>query len=108
MDDAQLMKGILEGCILAVIAQAETYGYGILQVMSAAGFHDLQEGTLYPILSRLEKRGFIACRREKSPLGPIRKYFSITPAGTQQLAAFLESYRTVTASAQKILFETGE
>lgn len=101
MDDTQLMKGILEGCILAVIARQETYGYEILQTLSRAGFHDLQEGTLYPILTRLEKKAYIACRRVKSDLGPIRKYFSITEAGEKQFSAFCESFQSVMEKDRK-------
>lgn len=103
MDDSQLMKGILEGCILAVIAQKETYGYEILQFLSEAGFPELQEGTMYPILTRLEKKGCISCRRAKSPLGPIRKYFTITPEGRQWLSDFKESYGRITECAGRIL-----
>lgn len=107
MEDTQLMKGVLEGCILAVIARKETYGYEILQILSKAGFQDLQEGTLYPILTRLEKKGCIACRKEKSPLGPVRKYFAITEEGKEWLASFLRNYEKVTRSAKQILTEEG-
>ncbi len=104
MEDTQLMKGILEGCVLAVIAEGETYGYEIISALMEYGFNDLQEGTLYPILTRMEKKGYIHCRRGKSPLGPVRKYFSITKEGMEWLAAFKESYKRVTKSAGKILF----
>ncbi len=78
MDDTQLMKGILEGCVLSVIARGETYGYEILTEMERVGFDDLGEGTLYPVLTRLDKNGYISCRKAKSPLGPIRKYYTNT------------------------------
>ena len=104
MDDTQLMKGILEGCILAVIARGETYGYEILQVLNEAGFNNIQEGTLYPILSRLEKKDSILCRKEKSPLGPIRKYFTVTSDGMKQLEDFRNSYKIITSNAKNILF----
>lgn len=107
MEDTQLLKGILEGCILAVIAREETYGYEILQILEKAGFEDLQEGTLYPILTRLEKKGYIFCRKAKSPLGPIRKYFTITKEGGKWLEDFRENYRKVTGNAKNILFEEG-
>lgn len=103
MEDTQLMKGILEGCVLAVIAQGETYGYEILQKLSDNGFAELGEGTMYPVLTRLEKKGYIACRKEKSPLGPIRKYYTITAAGLTYLEAFCESYRRITANADRVL-----
>ncbi len=104
MDDTQLMKGILEGCVLAVISRGETYGYEILNEMEKVGFDDLSEGTLYPVLTRLDKNGYISCRKAKSPLGPIRKYYTITATGKEHLGAFKINYKKVTDSAKKVLF----
>ncbi len=103
MEDSQLLRGILEGCVLAVIARGETYGYEILAELEKSGFENLLEGTLYPVLTRLEKKGLIACRKAKSPFGPIRKYYSITTDGQQYFDEFKESYEKITSSAQKIL-----
>ena len=105
MEDTQLLKGVLEGCVLGIIAQGETYGYEILSRLEAAGFEDLGEGTFYPIITRLDKNGYISCRKAKSPLGPIRKYYSITDEGISYLEAFKQSYERVTKNAFKILFE---
>ena len=103
MEDSQLLRGILEGCVLAVIARGETYGYEILAELEKGGFENLLEGTLYPVLTRLEKKGLIVCRKAKSPFGPIRKYYSITEDGKQYFEAFMDSYEKITSSAQKIL-----
>lgn len=103
MEDSQLLRGVLEGCVLAVIARGETYGYEILAELEKSGFENLLEGTLYPVLTRLEKKGLISCRKAKSPFGPIRKYYSITEAGKQYFEAFQKSYEKINASAQKIL-----
>lgn len=105
MDDTQLMKGILEGCVLGVIEKGETYGYEILSILEKCGFDTLGEGTLYPVLTRLDKNGFISCRKAKSPLGPIRKYYSITEQGMEYYKVFQENYKKVTAGANKVLFE---
>lgn len=104
MDDTQLMKGILEGCVLAIIEKGETYGYEILSEMEKVGFTDLGEGTLYPVLTRLDKNGYISCRKAKSPLGPIRKYYTITVIGIERLAKFKENYKKIAESAEKVLF----
>lgn len=104
MEDTQLMKGILEGCILEIIYRGETYGYEILSILEESGFEDVSEGTLYPVLTRLDKNGFISCRKAKSPLGPVRKYYSITENGQERLASFKENYRRIMASADSILF----
>jgi PadR family transcriptional regulator PadR len=105
MDESQLLRGILEGCVLAVIAQGETYGYEILAKLEENGFEAIFEGTLYPVITRLEKKELISCRKEKSPYGPIRKYYSITPLGKTTLDAFRESYRRINQAAEKTLFE---
>lgn len=108
MDDTQLMKGILQGCVLGIISEGETYGYEILTELDNKGFHELGEGTLYPILTRLEKSEFIICRKEKSPLGPIRKYYSITVLGMKWLEEFKFMYQDITSKANEILFRKGE
>ena len=106
MDDTQLMKGILEGCVLAIIQKEETYGYEILSSLENSGFENLGEGTLYPVLSRLDKNGYISCRKAKSPLGPIRKYYSITEEGKIYLENFKEVYQKVIHNANLVLFDT--
>lgn len=105
MEDTQLMKGILEGCVLGLIARGETYGYEILAELERYGFEELGEGTLYPVLTRLDKNGFIQCRKAKSPLGPVRKYYSITDSGKERLTGFRENYQKITEAAGRILFE---
>lgn len=103
MEEAQLLKGILEGCVLSIIARGETYGYEIHAELENCGFDNLLEGTLYPVLTRLENRGYISCRKEKSPYGPIRKYYSVTMDGKRYLDEFRISYEKITGSAQKAL-----
>ena len=103
MEESQLLRGILEGCVLAVIAEGETYGYEILARLEKSGFEALLEGTLYPVLTRLENKKLISCRKGKSPYGPIRKYYSITQAGKHALESFKANYEKITAAADAIL-----
>ena len=103
MDESQLLRGVLEGCVLGIIANGETYGYEILARLETAGFENLLEGTLYPVLTRLEKKGLISCRKAKSPYGPIRKYYSITTEGEQYFIEFKESYERITKASATIL-----
>lgn len=103
MNDTQLLKGILEGCVLKLISVKETYGYEIIDELNQYGFDDIQEGTLYPVLTRLEKRGYIICRIGRSPYGPKRKYYSITHNGQIYLNEFLNSYYKITKQADKLL-----
>lgn len=103
MEESQLLRGILEGCVLAVVAEGETYGYEILARLEKSGFESLLEGTLYPVLTRLEKKNLILCRKEKSPYGPIRKYYSVTDVGIQALEDFKANYEKITAAAEAVL-----
>ena len=64
---------------------------GILSLLGDNGFCDLGEGTLYPLLTRLNKNEYIFCRKAKSPLGPIRKYYTITLKG-EDIEEFCKSY----------------
>lgn len=93
MIPSQMLKGILEGCILKVISGSETYGYEISQKLQEYGFSGISEGTIYPLLLRLEKNGLIQAKYKASALGPKRKYFSVTDRGTSEMEAFLESFR---------------
>ena len=78
MISTQMLKGTLEGCVLAVIGQKETYGYEISEQLGKYGFGKVAEGTIYPLLLRLEKNGFIKAVFLDSERGPRRKYYSIT------------------------------
>ncbi|WP_350343155.1 PadR family transcriptional regulator [Proteinivorax tanatarense] len=105
VNERQLLKGILEGCVLAIIARGETYGYDIIIKLEEYSFADIQDGTLYPILTRLEKKGLIDCRIGKSPLGPKRKYYSINAEGEQYLTQFIDVYKSITKRADSILLQ---
>lgn len=101
--DSQLLKGVLEGCVLGIIDKGETYGYEILSALEMTGLSGIGEGTLYPVLTRLDKQGLIHCRKAKSPLGPIRKYYTITPEGREKLQSFQTDFQTIVASVEQIL-----
>lgn len=88
MIPSQMLKGILEGCILKVISRKETYGYEISEALRAYGFSDISEGTIYPLLLRLEKNGLIIADYRQSPVGPKRKYFSISSSGRKEIEQF--------------------
>lgn len=83
--DPQLLKGVLSLVLLRLLAQHESYGYEVVQRLQAAGFPDVMEGTVYPALTRLEREGKLATRLVASPSGPARKYYRLTPAGTESL-----------------------
>lgn len=97
-DKSQLMRGTLEGCILKILTDHTTYGYEIVSRLQEYGFEDIKEGTIYPLLVRLEKRGIISSEFRPSPLGPSRKYYSITDSGIKYLEEFQKHWKQVAAS----------
>ena len=105
LDKAQLMKGILEGCILRIIGDSETYGYEIVTQLQSHGFTDAKEGTLYPLLLRLEKKELITAVFKPSPLGPKRKYYYLTEAGKEYVGNFYSVWREVAESVEDIFKE---
>ena len=105
MDKSQLMKGILEGCILKIIQSSETYGYEIVTQLQENGLTEVREGTLYPLLLRLEKKKLITATFKPSPLGPSRKYYSLTGDGEEYLLSFLQNWNEITESVHKIFKE---
>ncbi len=82
---SQLLKGILDGCVLAVIDKETVYGYELSEKLQRAGLKDVSEGTIYPVLLRLQKNGFIAGEMQPSESGPNRKYYSLTEKGKDAL-----------------------
>ena len=102
-DRAQLRKGTLEGCILKIISREATYGYAIAVTLRESGFADLTEGTLYPLLLRLERKGLIAAEYRAGSGGPSRKYYQLTPDGAQCHAEFVAAWQTTGAAVNRIL-----
>ena len=84
----EMLKGVLEGCVLEIISRGETYGYEIASSLRALGFVDVVEGTVYTILLRLEKNELVTIEKRPSTLGPPRKFYTLNQAGYTELAAF--------------------
>ena len=101
-DKSQLMRGTLEGCILKFLSEETTYGYELVERLEQNGFQDIKEGTIYPLLVRLEKKGIIRSEFRPSPLGPSRKYYSLTPDGFEYLQEFTGNWKQIEASVNQI------
>lgn len=84
----QMRKGILEYCILEIIARGEVYASDMLEELTAAKMI-VVEGTLYPLLTRLKNAGLLDYSWVESSSGPPRKYYKLTETGTE----FLEQLR---------------
>lgn len=91
----EMLKGVLEGCVLEIIGRGETYGYEITRRLNALGFADVVEGTVYTILIRLEKNQLVDIDKKPSELGPPRKFYSLNEAGRNELRAFWEKWEFV-------------
>ena len=103
----QMLKGVIAGCVLAVIARGETYGYEISQRLNGYGFGDVAEGTIYPVLLRLEKSGCVTATFRASELGPKRKYYAITKQGLDELAGFRDEFGMLSVAVRN-LFVVGD
>lgn len=108
MIPSQMLKGTLEGCILKVISSKATYGYEISQELQKYGFSDISEGTVYPLLLRLEKNRLITAEYRESALGPKRKYFAVTPAGKKELETFIVHWRELARAVNQLFGMGGE
>ncbi len=106
-DKSQLMKGTLEGCILQILSETVTYGYEIVTTLTEFGFEDVKEGSIYTLLVRVEKKGMISSELRPSPLGPKRKYYSLTAEGEAYLQAFIKCWTEVQLSVNRILKKEG-
>ena len=107
MIPSQMLKGTLEGCILTVIGQGEVYGYEISQKLERYGFGKIAEGTIYPLLLRLEKNGCVSSFYRKSEVGPRRKYYTLTERGCNERDAFFQNYERLTAAVSRLRKEIG-
>jgi PadR family transcriptional regulator, regulatory protein PadR len=103
VDQTQLLKGVLELAILAVIAKGETYGYEILSTLEQAGLEGVGDASVYGTLRRLEQAGHLSSRLEASDSGPARKYYSVTVAGRAQLRAGTGAWRTINGALGKLV-----
>lgn len=89
----QMMKGLLDGAILGLIAKGETYGYEILEKLKENQFPEISDGSIYPVLLRLSKKGYVHTATRKSDNGgPKRKYYTISESGQEELERFKEKW----------------
>lgn len=105
---AQLRRGVLEFCVLAVLERERTYGFELASRLTEQGGIVASEGTIYPLLSRLRKAGMVASLWEESASGPPRRYYSATPAGITALRSFEKEWARFKDSVDAVLQGAGE
>ena len=95
----EMLKGTLEGIVLAILSGRPAYGYEITAWLRDQGFADIAEGTVYALLVRIEQRGFVDVEKVPSEKGPPRKVYSLNAAGQEYLEEF---WRTWSFLAERI------
>lgn len=99
--ETQLKKGVLGLCVLALLSRGDSYAYEIASRLADAV--DMGEGTIYPLMRRMQSEGLVATYLEESPSGPPRKYYKITDAGHDRLAAQVAEWRAFTAAVDGLI-----
>ena len=99
----QLKKGVLELCVLALLSGGDAYGYELASRL-AEGI-GMGEGTIYPLMRRMQADGLVETYLVESSAGPSRKYYRLTPAGQTSFAAQKDAWRSFAGAVQSILGE---
>lgn len=88
----EMLKGTLEGIVLAILADRPAYGYEITAWLRDKGFTDIAEGTVYALLVRVEQRGLVDVEKVPSEKGPPRKVYSLNAQGEDYLNEFWRTW----------------
>ena len=88
----EMLKGTLEGIVLAILSGRPTYGYEITAWLREKGFADIAEGTVYALLIRIEQRGLVDVEKVPSEKGPPRKVYTLNAQGQDQLDEFWRTW----------------
>lgn len=88
----EMLKGVLEGIVLAILARRPAHGYEITSWLREEGFSDIAEGTVYALLLRIEKNGLVDVEKVASEKGPPRKVFTLNERGAEYLKEFWRTW----------------
>jgi len=92
----EMLKGTLEGIVLALLAAKPAYGYEITALLRAKGFAEIAEGTVYALLIRFEQKGLVDVEKRPSEKGPPRKVYSLNAQGLKYLEEFWRTWSFLT------------
>jgi PadR family transcriptional regulator PadR len=92
----EMLKGTLEGIVLAILSGRSAYGYEITAWLREQGFSDIAEGTVYALLIRIEQRGLVDVEKVPSEKGPPRKVYTLNDAGRDYLDEFWRTWSFLT------------
>jgi PadR family transcriptional regulator PadR len=98
----EMLKGTLEGIVLAILAGGSAYGYEITARLRQMGFSDIAEGTVYALLVRIEQRSFVDVERVPSEKGPPRKVYSLNTQGMAYLEEFWRTWSFLSEQLERL------
>ncbi len=98
----EMLKGVLEGCVLEIISRNKTYGYEITRRLNAIGFADVVDGTVYTILVRLEKNKLVDIEKKPSDMGPPRKFYILNDLGREELGKFWAKWEFIASKISEL------
>lgn len=100
---SQLLKGVLDVCLLALIAEGPRYGYELVRELQARGLELVGEGSIYPVLSRLQAGQLVEGYLVPSAEGPARKYYRVRAEGEDRLRAWTLEWAGFSAAVNRVL-----
>jgi PadR family transcriptional regulator PadR len=100
---SELLRGVLDLCLLAVMQEGPAYGYEMTKRLRARGLSIVGEGSIYPLLGRLERDALVETYRAASDGGPPRKYYRPSPEGQQALVAGVSEWRAARDAVDTVL-----
>ena len=98
----EMLKGTLEGMVLAILSGRPAYGYEITAWLREQGFSDIAEGTVYALLVRIEQRGLVDVEKIPSEKGPPRKVYSLNAHGREYLDEFWRTWSFLTERLERL------
>lgn len=108
MDSTQLLKGVLDTAVLAVLDRGSTYGYDLVRQLRATGFEDVGDASVYGTLRRLFNGGYLTSEIVPSEEGPARRYYGINGAGTDMLETSRKTWDEFTSVMNSLLYQGEE
>ena len=105
---AQMRRGLLPYCVLAMLDGNERYGFELVRALSSMEGMVTGEGTIYPLLARLRRQGLVGTSWQESATGPPRRYYRLTDAGREALAGFTGAWRQLRAPVDALLGSAGK
>jgi PadR family transcriptional regulator PadR len=100
---AQMRRGLLPYCVLAMLRDTERYGFELVQALGSVDGMVTGQGTIYPLLSRLRRQGMVGTTWPESAAGPPRRYYQLTAAGRTALAEFTRDWTQLRDSVDTLL-----